>query len=91
MGGIARQVARRALGALAIALAATPGAAQQMPWQQACAAIRPTVACTAENRVAIEEAMAQCRRAGDQPACQRAYLTRPQGPAPPPTIFRGGR
>jgi hypothetical protein len=53
-------------------------------------AITPTIACTAANRPAIEEAIAGCRAAGDKPACHRRYLVQQhERPAAAPTIIRG--
>jgi hypothetical protein len=80
------------VAATAIALALRPGAAETLPWKDACVAIQPTIACTAANRPAIEDAMTSCRKAEDKPACHRRYLIRQQErPATAPRIIRGGR
>jgi hypothetical protein len=76
----------------AAALAAASASAQVLPWKEACLAIQPTIACTAENRGVIEEAIASCRTAADKAACHKAYLTqlrdRPRGP---PAVIRGSK
>jgi hypothetical protein len=76
----------------AIGLAMAPGSAQVLPWKEACIAIEPTIACKAENRTVIEEAMASCRTAADKPVCHKSYLRqlreRPKGP---PAVIRGSR
>jgi hypothetical protein len=74
-----------------VGLVPRPALADPPPWMQACLAIQPTVPCTSEHRVAIEEAIAECRKAKDQLACQRSYLARPPERVPPPTVLRGGR
>jgi hypothetical protein len=80
------------LAFLLTALAAGPGSAQNLPWKEACLAIQPTIACKAENRAVIEEAIASCRTAADKPACHKRYITqlrdRPTGPS---AIIRGSR
>lgn len=77
--------------ALGIALATGPVMAETLAWKQACIAIQPTIACTAANRPAIEDAIASCRTADDKPACHRRYLSQQrERPATAPTIIRGG-
>jgi hypothetical protein len=80
--------------AAAIGLAPRPGSAQTPNWLEACVAIQPAVPCRPENRAAIEQAIERCRTVADQPACHRRILSQqqePASPAPPPTVFRGGR
>ena len=78
--------------AAAIGLPAAPGSAQVLPWKEACLAIQPTIACTAEHRGVIEEAMASCRPAADKPACHKRYLAQlRERPTGPPTVIRGSK
>jgi hypothetical protein len=81
------------LAFLLAALATTgPGSAQTLPWKEACLAIEPTIACKAENRSVIEEALASCRTAADKPACHKRYIVRlRERPTGPPTVIRGSR
>ena len=73
-------------------LAAGPASAQNLPWKEACLAIQPTVACTAENRTVMEEAIASCRTAADKPACHKRYITQlRERPTGPPAIIRGSK
>jgi hypothetical protein len=51
------------LAFLLATLATGPGSAQNLPWKDACLAIQPTIACKAENRTVIEEALFNCRTA----------------------------
>lgn len=80
------------LAFLLAALAAGPGSAQTLPWKEACLAIQPTIACKAENRAVIEEALASCRTATDKPACHKRYIVQlRERPTGPPTVIRGSR
>ena len=80
------------LAFLVAALAAGPGSAQILPWKEACLAIQPTIACNAENRTVIEEALASCRTAADKPACHKRYITQlRERPTGPPAIIRGSK
>lgn len=80
------------LAFLLAALAAAPGWAESLPWKEACLAIQPTIACQAENRSVIEEAIASCRTAADKPACHKRYIVQlRERPTGPPTVIRGSR
>lgn len=80
------------LAFLLAVLAAGPGSAQTLPWKDACLAIEPTIACSAENRGVIEEAMASCRTAADKPVCHKRYIVQlRERPTGPPTVIRGSK
>ena len=77
---------------LLAAVAAGPGPAQVLPWKEACLAIQPTIACTADNRSIMEDAIAGCRTAADKPACHKRYVIQlREQPAGRPAIIRGSR
>jgi len=87
-----RKIAASGLALLLSALATGPGSAQVLPWKEACLAIQPTIACTADNRVVIEEAMASCRTAANKPACHKRYVIQlRERPTGRPSIIRGSK
>jgi hypothetical protein len=86
------KIAATGLAFLLAALAAGRASAQTLPWKEACLAIQPTIACGAENRTMIEEAMANCRTAADKPACHKRYIVQlRERPTGPPTVIRGSK
>ena len=86
------QITASGLAFLVAVLVAGPGSAQNLPWKEACLAIEPTIACKAENRSAIEEAIASCRTVADKPACHKRYITKLRDrPTGPPAVIRGSR
>jgi hypothetical protein len=78
--------------ALLIAGSAAPAAAEPPLWLQVCLATQPAATCAPVNRPLIEDAMLQCRAAGDKTGCYEGYFTQRResiSAAPRPTILRG--